>query len=368
MATTANATGIVFGDGTHQTTGNVISYVYDVSSSADFNTGYSIIRNPGNCVAYDVSTAFPAGVVSGMATGINDGGFTSNGNSIVIGDNSATDTLTIYDAAISSWEIINTTGGAGVSNTYINGSGRSSTPRDLQWSNTGHRLFILSNESSTVTRIDQYNLATNYNITKGMSFNSTWNYNAYSVVSSDAEAIAFSNNGTKLYVLNAASNTNSVIHQFSLSTAWQANTATYDTISLNVNSQEPTATTFDFSPDGLNLYVLGERYATIFQYTLSSAWDISTATYSNKSKVVRYIGNGVDTGVVTGAPNDAYIYKLRLRSDGDGFYVYFTGGTPYMSHWTWKPLAGTGNVIVKTISFSGIAYTSNNTHIRVGSG
>jgi hypothetical protein len=363
MATTANATGIVFGDGTHQTTGNVISYVYDVSSSADFNKGYSIIRNPGNCVAYDVSTAFPAGVISGMASGGNDGGFTSNGNSIIIGWNTTTDRLRIYNAAISNWEITDTTGGVEVSNTYIDI--RSDDPRDLYWSNTGHRLFILN---YWVERIDQYNLTTNYDVTKGMSFNSTWNYNVGSVVGIQPEAIAFSNNGTKLYVLNAASNTNSVIHQFSLSTAWQANTATYDTISLNVNSQEPTATTFDFSPDGLNLYVLGERYATIFQYTLSSAWDISTATYSNKSKVVRYIGNGVDTGVVTGAPNDAYIYKLRLRSDGDGFYVYFTGGTPYMSHWTWKPLAGTGNVIVKTISFSGIAYTSNNTHIRVGSG
>lgn len=355
MATTANGTGIVFGDGTHQTTGNVVTHAWDVNSSD--NIGYSIIRNPGNCVIYDANTAYPAGNMYLGQDGQYQGGFAANANTILFARNQAADTLYTYiDSIISNWELtLNSSPATTSSNTYING--KSNSPRDLQWSNTGHRLYILSDEVSE-TYVDQYNLSINYNTNAGMTKDTS--LLMASVVGLNAEAIKFSKDGTKLYVLNAASNTNSVIHQYTLSTAWQVSTATYDSKLLNVNTQEPSATSIDFSPDGSSLYVIGQRWATVFQYTLSTPWDVSTGTYSSKSRIVRYLGNSIDTGNTSGSPADTGIYKIQLRSDNLGFYI-FKCSPSYISHWTWEQ---TNNEIqLKTLMFSGITYSQNSTHI-----
>lgn len=53
--------------------------------------------------------------------------------------------------------------------------------------------------------------------------------------------------------------------------------------SVNVQSQVTNALGLDFSDDGLTMYVGDSSTDIVYQYTLSTAWDVSTATYANKS-------------------------------------------------------------------------------------
>jgi hypothetical protein len=65
--------------------------------------------------------------------------------------------------------------------------------------------------------------------------------------------------------------------------AWDISTGSYASKSLSVNAQEPAARDIAFSADGTKVYVVGSSTDTIYQYTLSTAWDVSTGSYATKS-------------------------------------------------------------------------------------
>jgi hypothetical protein len=75
------------------------------------------------------------------------------------------------------------------------------------------------------------------------------------------------------------------VYQYSTPSAWTLLGATDTTKKLDTTSQTGGYVYgFCFSTDGTNLYVQSyDANRTIFQYTLGTAWDVSTATYSGKS-------------------------------------------------------------------------------------
>lgn len=87
--------------------------------------------------------------------------------------------------------------------------------------------------------------------------------------------IFFKPDGTELYY--TAHNSTSV-RQYTLSTPWDVTTATYTSA---FSSSLSGAYSIALSSDGLNMYL--SKDTGIFQHTLSTAWDISTATYSQTS-------------------------------------------------------------------------------------
>lgn len=96
----------------------------------------------------------------------------------------------------------------------------------------------------------------------------------------DVNGMVFSADGTKFYMTWEAKNT---VYQFSLSTAWDISTGSYDNKSKSVVSQTSNVTaSIIFSDDGTTMYIWW-WWATwyLFQYTLSTAWDVSTASYDS---------------------------------------------------------------------------------------
>jgi DNA-binding beta-propeller fold protein YncE len=89
--------------------------------------------------------------------------------------------------------------------------------------------------------------------------------------------IRFKPDGTKMYVLGT---TGDGIDEFSLSTAWDITTATYTTFKA---SGIPSPYAFHFKEDGTKVYIIDNGTVKfIRQYSLSVAWDISTMTYDSK--------------------------------------------------------------------------------------
>jgi len=96
---------------------------------------------------------------------------------------------------------------------------------------------------------------------------------------SNAYSFFISPNGNKLYTIPEAGGFSSeepVVYQYDLSTAWDISTASYSTISFDVFRTEG----IFFKPDGTKMFIAGSISESVYEYDLSTAWDINTASYS----------------------------------------------------------------------------------------
>lgn len=134
--------------------------------------------------------------------------------------------------------------------------------------------------------------------------------------------MAFSSDGTKLYVIDSFLDT---VFQYTLSTAWDASTAVYASKSLFAGNEDTNPLGFDFSTDGTKVYVLGGFNNEVFQYTLSPAWDVGSAVYANKSydatpnnfdQVGMAIGDSDSKLYLSGVNSDSVVqYNLSIAGD-----------------------------------------------------
>lgn len=93
----------------------------------------------------------------------------------------------------------------------------------------------------------------------------------------------FRPDGTALYIISTSS---PAVFQYTLSTPWDVSTATYSGKSFSFSGQS-----FNynqgilFKPDGTKMYAANGSFGTsgVFQYTLSTPWDVSTASYDSAS-------------------------------------------------------------------------------------
>ena len=100
---------------------------------------------------------------------------------------------------------------------------------------------------------------------------------SFSVATQDTspQDLFFKPDGTKMYVIG---NTNDSIYEYNLSTAWDISTANYIQLK-SVSPQEISPGGIFFSPDGTKMYIIGVNDDEVNEYTLSTAWDISTASF-----------------------------------------------------------------------------------------
>lgn len=87
--------------------------------------------------------------------------------------------------------------------------------------------------------------------------------------------LAFKPDGTKMYITGQQ---NSKVYEYNLSSAWNILTASFNQdYSLSFGSDAPTS--IFFSSDGLNMFVGRNGSSSgVYSYSLSTAWDISTAS------------------------------------------------------------------------------------------
>jgi hypothetical protein len=132
---------------------------------------------------------------------------------------------------------------------------------------------------STTNGIYQYSLSTAFDISTA-----TYASKVLSVGLQNAgpRDLFFKSDGTKVYMLGDGGAGN-FVYQYSLSTAWDISTGSYDSVSFSVNTQETIPTGLFFKPDGTSMYIVGQNADNVRQYTLSTAWDISTASYASKT-------------------------------------------------------------------------------------
>ena len=182
------------------------------------------------------------------------------------------------------------------------------SPTSISVNSDGTKFYVVGS-----TNIYQYSLSTAFDI-------STASYSVTLSVSSQDSTpanIAFNTDGTKMYMVGWGGD---AVYQYSLSTGFDINTASYDSVSFSVASQAVTPAGVKFNTDGTKMYVLNLGTA-IYQYSLSTGFDISTASYDS----VSFVTTNQDT-TASGLVFSTDGSKLYLTGYGsDAVYQYSTG-------------------------------------------
>ena len=90
--------------------------------------------------------------------------------------------------------------------------------------------------------------------------------------------MAFSNDGAKMFVVGIVGRD---INEYTLSTPFDISTATFANVTFSVSEQETLPRGMAFSNDGAKMFVVGHQKNSIYEYTLSTPFSVSTAAYAN---------------------------------------------------------------------------------------
>jgi len=156
-------------------------------------------------------------------------------------------------------------------------TGQDTNPTGLFFKSDGAEMFICGNQSDSV---HQYTLSTPWDISTA-SFTRSLSVSSQELT---PQAVFFKNDGTKMYVLGA---TGDDVNEYSLSTAWDISTASFSQ-SFSVSAQETNPTGLFFKSDGTKMYVTGDVGNDINEYSLSTAWDVSTASYVQNNALLPF--------------------------------------------------------------------------------
>lgn len=133
--------------------------------------------------------------------------------------------------------------------------------------------------------------------------------------------IFLKDDGTKVYIVGLATD---VVRSYSLSVPWDLSTGTHDTLTFSVAAQDTAPMGLFFKPDGTKFYIMGTTNRRVYQYTMSTPWVISSASYDNVSFAFLQDTAPVDVTLdpsgtymfIVGNTNDA-VYKYTLTTPWD---------------------------------------------------
>ncbi len=86
--------------------------------------------------------------------------------------------------------------------------------------------------------------------------------------------VEFNADGTKMFILDTSS-----IYVYTLSTAFDISTASYDNYAFSTADYETSLTGFDFNDDGTVMFILGTQNDKVHEYYLSTGFDLTTASH-----------------------------------------------------------------------------------------
>jgi 6-phosphogluconolactonase (cycloisomerase 2 family) len=219
--------------------------------------------------------------------------------------------------------------------------------------------------------VKQYSVTTAWDI----STVNTTPVNSFTTSSQEnaAQGLSFKADGTRMYVVG----TNDVLYEYSLSTAWDISSASYNNVNKTLSTNGGPTDLF-FKPDGTKFYVAEPNY--VYEYSLSTAWNITTASLTTKSAAFSTKGgatsttgvylNGDGTALFTVSAGTDRVYQYPLSTpfavsslgsstisflfssqfSGAGAMIFGNNATKM-----YLPLAGSGTVYQYSTAASAVA-------------
>jgi len=225
--------------------------------------------------AYDISSAsFSHSFdVSSQESGPRSVIFKSDGTKMYVAG-LGSDAMFAYDLS-TAWDISSASYQGEPTTRYFDFSAQEIAVQGLFLKPDGAKMYICGSVGDDV---NEYDLSTAWDISSA-SFNQN-----FSVASQDIAptGLFFKPDGLKMYVVGAGDDD---INEYDLSTAWDVSSASY-LQNFSVASQDTSPQGLFFKPDGLKMYLCGVLFDFVYEYDLSTAWDISSASYLQNFSVV----------------------------------------------------------------------------------
>lgn len=183
------------------------------------------------------------------------------------------------------------------------------SPVDLFFSPDGLKMYIIGDGNNNVY---EYRLTIAWVVSSAV-FSTSFNIGGQET---SPNGLFFRADGAKMYIVGTVSDT---VFQYALSTPWSVATASYENISFSVTTQEANPSAISFRPNGLSMYVTGSTGDAVYQYTLSTAWNVSTATFLQSFSVsaqetaplgICFTGDGSRMFVTGSGGDDVNVYNL----------------------------------------------------------
>ena len=185
-------------------------------------------------------------------------------------------------------------------------------PRGIAFNTNGTKLFMVGPISDSV---HEYDLSTAWDVSTGTINQSV------SLATQDTVPIAlfFKPDGTKMYMGGAGSD---AIYEYDLSTAFDISTLSFNQ-SQSISAQQTAISGLFFNSSGTKLIVSGTDSVQLDEYTLSTPWDISTETHNRSATLsemtyamsVQLSPDGDKLWVIANIPDEVYEYDLSTAFD-----------------------------------------------------
>ena len=130
----------------------------------------------------------------------------------------------------------------------------------------------------------------------------------FSVSSDDSEpsGIAFNTDGTKMFVLGANGED---VNEYVCSTGFDVSTCG-SVADKDISGQEANALAMAFNSDGTKMFIGGFAGDDVNEYTLSTAYDVSTATFVDAFSILTHEGK------ITGLAFDTNGHRMFIVGQG----------------------------------------------------
>tara|TARA_Y100000389_G_scaffold72039_1_gene68787 strand:- start:4699 stop:8184 length:3486 start_codon:yes stop_codon:yes gene_type:complete len=198
--------------------------------------------------------------------------------------------------------------------TTIFGFSGQATFNGIFWSTDGNYLFEVDGNTDIVRGVP---VPTSFDISSVTSPYNTGNEIDTSSENSYTEDLWFSPDGLRLVILGSSGSTDHAVHTYTLTSPWDLTTATYDSKTININSTGGGGVAgIHLSPDGRKIFIASNSTNKVHEYTLSTAYDVSTATET------RTLDISSQTGGVSGIRFNHQGTQMFISDSSNGIIVY----------------------------------------------
>ena len=183
-------------------------------------------------------------------------------------------------------------------------------PRGLAFNADGTKMFFVGQAGADV---NEYTLSTGFDVSTA-SFVDSFSVSAQGIA---PIGLAFNTDGTKMFVTDR---TTLAVSEYTLSTGFDVSTASFvDSFSAAAQLSANGMHGVEFNDDGTQMFLVGQVSDAVYQYTLTTGFDVSTASYSQSFSVssqetspmaLAFSTNGAKMFVVGQATNSVYQYSV----------------------------------------------------------
>jgi len=183
-------------------------------------------------------------------------------------------------------------------------------PSGIAFNTDGTKMFVVG---TTGDAVNEYALSTGFNVSTA-SFTDSFSVAPQEIKPQD---VAFNTDGTKMFVVG---DTGDDVNEYTLATGFDVSTSSF-VDSFSVSAQEAAPQGVAFNPDGTKMFVVGNAAGEVHQYTLTTGFDVSTASYAS----INFSAAAQDTFPMGIAFNTDGTKMFIVGLENDAVYQYSTG-------------------------------------------